>query len=75
LAALLDASQSAAERGALSASDRNLAANGYRVVARSRDHIKYVTNRELDLMNKAGTAYDALLSAFRGDETQLDAVE
>lgn len=37
--------------------------------------IEYVTGRELKLMNKAGAAYSALLSAFQGDETQLDAVE
>lgn len=75
LAAMLETSQGAADRRALSASDRDLVANGYRVVARNRDHIKYVTSRELELMNKAGTAYDALRSAFQGDETQLDAVE
>ena len=72
---MLEASESAADRRALSAGDRNLLANGYRVVARNRDHIKYVTSRELELMNKAGTAYDALMSAFQGDETQLDAVQ
>ena len=75
LAAMLEASQSAADKKALSAGERNLVANGYRVVARSRDHIRYVTNRELDLMNKARAAYDALLSAFQGDETRLDEVE
>jgi hypothetical protein len=45
------------------------------VVARNRDYIKYVTSRELELINKAGTAYIALMSAFQGDESQLDAVE
>jgi len=75
LAAMLEASQSAADKKALSAGERNLVANGYRVVARSRDHIRYVTNRELDLMNKARAAYDALLLAFQGDETRLDEVE
>jgi len=75
LAAMLEVSQGAAERSALSAGDRDLVSNGYRLVARNRDHIKYVTNRELELMNKAGTAYDALIAVFQGDETQLDAVE
>jgi len=75
LAAMLEASQSAADRRALSADDRELVSNGYRVVARNRDHIKYVTSHELELINKAGTAYNALLSAFQDDETQLDAVE
>ena len=75
LAAMLEASQSAADRRALSAGDRELVSNGYRVVARNRDHIKYVTSREFELINRAGTAYNALLSAFQGDETQLDAVE
>jgi hypothetical protein len=74
LAAMLEA-QSAADKRELSAGDRELVSNGYRVVARNRDYIRYVTSREHELMNKAGTAYDALLSAFRGDETQLDAVE
>jgi len=27
------------------------------------------------MLNKAGTAYSALMSVFQGDETQLDAVE
>jgi hypothetical protein len=75
LSAMLEASDSASDRRALSAGDRDLVANGYRVVARNRDYIKYVTSRELELINKAGTAYDALMSAFQGDETQLDAVE
>jgi len=75
LAAMLEASQSAADRRALSAGDRELVSNGYRVVARNRDHIKYVTSREFELINRAGTAYNALLSAFQDDETQLDAVE
>ena len=57
------------------ASDRELVANGYRVVARNRDHIEYVTGHEVELMNKAGAAYSALISAFRGDETHLDAVQ
>jgi hypothetical protein len=75
LSAMLEASDSAFDRSAFSAGDRNLVANGYRVVARNRDYIKYVTSRELELINKAGTAYDALISAFQGDETQLGAVE
>jgi hypothetical protein len=29
-----------------------LVANGYLVVARNRDHIKYVTSRELELMTR-----------------------
>lgn len=74
LAALLEATQGTADRR-LSASDRELVAKGYREVTRNRDHIKYVTDRELELMNKAGTAYDAVISAFQGDETHLDAVE
>jgi hypothetical protein len=75
LSAMLEAADSASDRRALSPGDRNLVANGYRVVARNRDYIKYVTSRELELINKAGTAYDALISAFQGDETQLGAVE
>ena len=75
LAALLETTEGTADRRGLSASDRELVANGYLVVARNRDHIEYVTARELELMNKAGAAYSALISAFQGDVTQLDAVQ
>ena len=75
LAAMLEATQGSADRRAFSASDRELVANSYRAVARNRDHLKYVTSRELELMNKAVIAYDALISAFQGDDTQLDTVE
>jgi hypothetical protein len=75
LSAMLEVSDGASDRRTLSAGDRNLVSNGYRVVARNRDYIKYVTSRELELIKEAGTAYNALLSAFQGDETQLDAVD
>jgi hypothetical protein len=75
LAATLEASQDSGDRTILSAGDREIIANGYRVVARNRDHIKYVTSRELELMNKGAAAYDALMAALEGDETHLDAVE
>jgi hypothetical protein len=75
LAAMLQATQDSANRTALSASDRELVANGYRMVVRNRDHIRYVTSRQVELMNEAVTAYNALLSAFQGDGTHLDAVE
>ena len=75
LAAILEATQGSANRTTLSASDRELVGNGYRMVVRNRDHIRYITSRQLELMNEAVTAYNALLSAFQGDRTHLDAVE
>jgi len=55
--------------------DRETIAKGYRTVARNRDHVTYVTGRQLELMNKAIAAYDALTAAFEGDSSQLDAVD
>jgi hypothetical protein len=55
--------------------NREIIANGYGTVARNRDHITYVTNRQLELMNKAIAAYDALTAAIQGDTSQLDAVD
>jgi hypothetical protein len=75
LAALLSASPIGPNEAPLSAGDRNIIANSYRLVASDRDHIKYVTSRELDLMNKGSAAYQALMAAFRGDQSQLSAVE
>jgi hypothetical protein len=42
--------------------------------SRNRDHIRYVTSYESELTDKAA-AYDALMVALEGNETQLDAVE
>jgi len=72
LAVILGASQWS---GATSARDREIVANSYRTVARNRDHIKYVTGRELELMNKAALAYDAVTAAYQGDSSRLDAVD
>ena len=58
-----------------SAQDREIVANSYRVVARNRDHIKFVTSRELELMNKSGAAFEAVTEAYQGNSTQLDAVD
>jgi len=55
--------------------DREAIANGYRTVARNRDHVTYVTSRQLELMNKAIAAYDALAAAFEGNSSQLEAVD
>jgi len=74
LAATLEASQAPADT-LLSAGDRQIIADSYRVVARNRDHVKYVTGYESELMDKAAAAYDALVAALEGNETQLDAVE
>jgi hypothetical protein len=54
--------------------DRQIIANGYRLVMRNRDHIQYVTSREQELAQKAAAAYDAMMDAFKGDDTRLAAV-
>jgi hypothetical protein len=74
LEAMLEASDRPAS-ATMSAQDREIVANSYRVVARNHDHVKYVSSREQELMSKGGAAYDAVTAAFQGDTTQLDAVE
>jgi hypothetical protein len=74
LEAMLEASRRPTS-ATTSAQDREIVANSYRVVARNRDHIKYVTSRELELMNKSGAAFDAVTEAYQGNSTQLDAVD
>jgi hypothetical protein len=74
LAATLESSQGPVH-SELSAGDREIVANSYRVVARNRDHLKYVTSYELELMDKAAVAYEAVLAALEGDESQIDTVE
>jgi len=74
LAATVETSQGSAVP-VLSAGDREIVANCYRVVARNRDHIKYVTNYEIELMEKAAVAYDAVIAALKGNENQVDLVE
>ena len=75
LAAILEASRGPEHSFMFSAEDRQIIANSYRIVARSRDHIKYVTSRQLELMNKADAAYAASIAALKGDKTRIDAVE
>ena len=48
--------------------------NAYRIVARNRDHIRYVANRESELADKGALAYEALIS-FNGDESTLATVD
>jgi hypothetical protein len=60
---------------AVPAFDRATIANGYRLVTRDDDHIKYVTGRQFELTNKAGAAYNALVAALQGDESHLNAVD
>jgi hypothetical protein len=74
LAAILEISPGPADT-MLSAGDREIVANSYRVVARNRDHIKYVTSYELELMDQAAAAYEAVIAALEGNERQIDAVE
>lgn len=56
----------------LPAQDRNLVANAYRVVARNRDHIRYVTSQQRELAANIVTAYDALVAAFNEDDSRLE---
>jgi hypothetical protein len=60
---------------ALSASDREVIANSYRMVAHNRDHLKYVTRYELPLMDQADAAYETIIAALEGHEAQIEAVD
>ena len=59
----------------LSPSDREVIANSYRMVAHNRDHLKYVTRYELPLMDQADAAYETIIAALEGHETQIEAVD
>jgi hypothetical protein len=60
---------------AISASDREVIANSYRTIAHDRDHLKYVTRYQLQLMDQAAAAYEAVIAALGEHETQIEAVE
>jgi hypothetical protein len=75
LAGMLQASERSPKVANLSAENREIVANAYRIVARNRDHIRYVTSRESELADKGASAYDALISAFNGDESKLATVD
>jgi hypothetical protein len=75
LAGMLYGSEGLSKAANLSATNREIVANAYRIVARNRDHIRYVTNRESELADKGASAYDALISAFNGDESKLATVD
>ncbi len=75
LAAILEASRGSEDSFMFSAGDRQIVANSYRIIARNRDHIKYITSRQWELMNKADAAYVALIAALEGERSQIDAVE
>jgi len=64
---VLETSVASSQSGNFSAQDRDLVANGYRLLARNRDHITYVTSRQLDLARKGAAATDALAAAFDRD--------
>jgi hypothetical protein len=74
VAGMLQASESVLRRANLSAGNREIVANAYRIVARNRDHIRYVANRESELADKGALAYEALIS-FNGDESTLATVD
>jgi len=75
LAAMLQTSEEPANIGNLSVENRQIIANGNRLIARNRDHIRYVTSREQELTRKGGSAYDALVAALDEDESQVGAVD
>jgi len=73
LAAILQASNRSLKP--VTAEDRYLITNGYRLVARNRDHIRYVTRRQQELVRKGELAFDALTSSIEGNESHLLDVE
>jgi hypothetical protein len=74
LAATLEISPGPADT-MLSPSDREVVANSYLMVERNRDHLKYVTSYQSQLMDQAAAAYEAVIASLEGRETQIEAVE
>jgi hypothetical protein len=67
--------ESTNESASLSPEDRHLVARAYRVVARNRDHIQYVTSRQRQLAREMAHAYDILLASFSRKEVDLSDIE
>jgi hypothetical protein len=74
LSDLLESGRAHFESASLTLPERELIATAYRVVARNLSHIHYVTSRQEELASQGVTAYEALVSAFRGDESRLSEV-
>jgi hypothetical protein len=74
LSDLLESGRAHFESASLTLPEREIIATAYRVVARSLIHIHYVTSRQEELASQGVTAYEALVSAFRGDESRLSEV-
>jgi hypothetical protein len=58
-----------------SAEDRNPIANAYRVVARNRDYIYYVSSHQIELGREMASAYAALIGALNRNADALDRVD
>lgn len=67
--------ESTDESANLSPMERNLVARAYRVVARNRDHIRYVTSRQRQLARDVARAYDVLLASFNHKEVNFDDID
>jgi hypothetical protein len=74
LSDLLESGRGHFESASLTLPEREIIATAYRVVARNLSHIHYVTSRQEELASQGVTAYEALVSAFRGDESHLSEV-
>ena len=73
---LLESAEMDVRSSDLSANDRYLIANAYRLVGRNRDHIQYVTSHQRQLVKEIVSAYDSLLAEYNRDEAQyLEAVD
>lgn len=72
---LLESTNDSIEGGKLSPEDRNLVAQAYRVVARNREHIQYVTSRQRQLAEDIVSAYDTLLASFNRRPADLDKID
>jgi hypothetical protein len=72
---ILELSDESTQRDDLSAEDRYLIARAYRVVARNRDHIQYVTSRQRQLAKEVAHAYDVLLASFNNRDVDLGEID
>jgi hypothetical protein len=72
---LLEASNDSFGHRNLSSEDRYLVARAYRVVARNRDHIRYVTARQRELASEIVSAYEILLASFSREQGELSDID
>lgn len=72
---ILESSNESDGRKSLSPQERYLVARAYRVVARNRDHIQYVTSRQRQLAKAMAHAYDVLLGSFNREQVDLSDID